>query len=53
MKLLNEQIKNADKFVSDTAKVVNEKSNKVIQTINEKSIVKNPISSKRKMDLGH
>ena len=48
MKLLNEQIKNADKFVSDTAKVVNEKSNKVIQTINEKSIVKNPISSKKK-----
>lgn len=48
MKLLNEQIKNADKFVNDTAKVVSKKSNKVIQTVNEKSIVKNPISSKKK-----
>lgn len=48
MKLLNEQIKDADKFVNDTAKVVSEKSSKVIQTVNEKSIVKNPISSKKK-----
>ncbi|CRZ35085.1 hypothetical protein DFR55_12915 [Herbinix hemicellulosilytica] len=48
MKLLSEHIKNADKFVSDTAKVVSEKSNKVIQTVNEKSIDKNPISSKNK-----
>ena len=48
IKLLNEQIKNADKFVKDTTKVVSEKSYKVIQTVNEKSIVKNSISSKKK-----
>ena len=41
MKQLSEHIKNADKFVSDT-------SNKVIGTVNEKLIVKNPISSKKK-----
>lgn len=48
MKQLSEHIKNADKFVGDTAKVVSEISNKVIGTVNEKSIVIYPISSKKK-----
>lgn len=46
--VLSEHMKNADKAVNDTAKIVSEKTKKVIGKVNEKSKVDNPTSKKKK-----
>lgn len=46
--VLSEHLKNADTAVNDTAKLVSEKTKKVIEKVSEKAKANNPISKKKK-----